>query len=100
MSYYLKLLGSTSGSRTIFKSIRSFSLIQYRGTNGKRYPTELIKRFKSSQLSSKAADIPKVKLQVSDLKRLLSLAKQEKWKITGLALKTFQKKSTNNLLQF
>lgn len=48
----------------------------------------ILKRFKSnSSLSNKAADeakVQKVELKVSDLRRLLSLAKTEKWKISGL----------------
>lgn len=90
MSCYLNLLRSSPHTRLLCRSVRSFSLIHQRSANlvSRRNGTNLFtKRFKSNDsISTKAAGealTQKAKLKVSDLRRLLSLAKREKWKITG-----------------
>lgn len=91
MFYYLNLLRSTSSTRHLCKNIRSFSFIHQNSVNviSKRNGNFnfFSKRLKSNNSpTNKAGQEVKaqtVKLKVSDLRRLLSLAKQEKWKITG-----------------
>jgi hypothetical protein len=52
-------------------------------------PHQIIRRFKSSEATAKnlaetsKSKNPPVKLSKTDLKRLFSLAKKEKWKISG-----------------
>lgn len=90
MSCYLNLLRSPSHVRQMCRGFRSFSLIHQNSVNviSRRNGTNFIsKRFKTNDsLANKAAEEAKpqkVKLNVSDLRRLLSLAKAEKWKIGG-----------------
>lgn len=91
MSCYLNLLKIGPSTRQLHRNFRFFSLIHQNNANAisrKNSSNLILKRFKSnSSLSNKAADeakVQKVKLKVSDLRRLLSLAKTEKWKISGL----------------
>lgn len=90
MSCYMNLLRSSSSTRQMCRNIRSFSFIHLNSANviPKRNGTNLfIKRFKTTDsIPNKAAGevkAQKVKLKASDLMRLLSLAKKEKWKISG-----------------
>jgi hypothetical protein len=92
MFYYLNLLRSPSSTRLLCRNVRSFSFIHQNSVNviSKKNGTNfnfLNKRLKSNNSTSNKAGeevkAQKVKLKASDLKRLLSLAKQEKWKITG-----------------
>lgn len=100
MSCYISLLRSPSSTRQLCQNIRSFSLIHQNSANvipRRNGANFLSKRFKSDNpLSNKPIEevkVTKVKLKVSDLRRLLSLAKKEKWKISGktqeLSLKSF-----------
>lgn len=90
MSCYLSLLKIAPTTRQLHRSFRSLSLIHQNSSNvisRKGSANLILRRFKSnSSTSTKAADetkVQKVKLKVSDLRRLLSLAKSEKWKISG-----------------
>lgn len=90
MSCYVNLLRCSSSTRQICRSFKSFSFIHQNSANviSKRNGTNLlIKRFKTTDsIPNKAAGevkAQKVKLKASDLMRLLSLAKTEKWKISG-----------------
>lgn len=91
MSCYLNLLKIGPSTRQLHRNFRLFSFIHQNSANvisRKKSSNLILKRFKSnSSLSNKAADeakVQKVELKVSDLRRLLSLAKTEKWKISGL----------------
>lgn len=86
----MNLFKIPTSSLQLQRGIRSFSFIHQNSANvlSKRKSTNfLFKRLKSNDsATSKTADgakVEKVKLRASDLKRLLSLAKTEKWKITG-----------------
>lgn len=90
MSCYLNLLRSPSSTRQLCRGIKSFSVIHQNSLNtiSRRNGANLFgRRFTSSEsLTGKAANevkTQKVKLKVSDLRRLLSLARKEKWKISG-----------------
>lgn len=86
MFYYLNLVRCSKGTRQLCHNVRYFSFIHQ--NNIKINGVNSFKRLKSSSSlnASKAGDVVKplkVKLKTSDLRRLLSLAKQEKWKIGG-----------------
>ena len=87
MSCYLNLLKTSSHVRPFFRTTRSFSFSHQNSTNVISRKNFFGKRFKSNDsIQNKAGEevkVQKVKLKASDLRRLLSLAKTEKWKITG-----------------
>lgn len=90
MSCYINLLRGSTNTRHLCRNNRLFSLIDQNSSNviSRKNGTSLIlKRFKSNDSvnnkTAEAAKAQKVNIRVSDLRRLLSLAKKEKWKITG-----------------
>lgn len=92
MSCYMRMLRPSANTRQAFRNIRSFSFIHQSGPSNvlsRRNGTNFFnKRLKSNDsLLNKAGEevkVQKVKLKVSDLRRLLSLAKTEKLKICGI----------------
>jgi hypothetical protein len=90
MFYYLNLLRYSSGTRHLCRNLRPFSFTHPNSANviSKKNGTNLNflnKRLKSSNSKgSEDVKAQRIKLRASDIKRLLSLAKQEKWKITGM----------------
>lgn len=99
MSCYMNLLRPSANTRQAFRIIRPFSFIHQSGRQNvlsRRNGTNLFsKRLKSNDsLQNKVGEevkAQKVKLKVSDLRRLLSLAKAEKLKICGNRFSTFPK---------
>jgi hypothetical protein len=90
MSCFLNLLKSSAGARHLSRNVRTFSFIHHTSTNvvTRRNGINFFsKRFKATDAvpntGAGAVKAVKVKLKVSDLRRLLSLAKNEKWKIAG-----------------
>lgn len=92
MSCYLNLLRPLANTRQAFRCNRSFITFHQcnrsSAVSRKNETNFFIKRLKSNDsLQNKPVEevkVQKVKLKVSDLKRLLSLAKTEKWKIGGI----------------
>lgn len=101
MFQLINLLRSTSKTIVITQNIRSFtSLYQNSGkvifnTNSNFNTTIITRRLKTNKLlRDKVKDETKpqkVKLKSSDLRRLLALAKSEKWKIVGKTYFLFHK---------
>lgn len=91
MFNHLNLLRCSPTTKHLCRNVRSFSFIHQNSANviSKKNGTALkfFSRLKSNNSATKKAGeevkAQKVKLKISDLRRLLSLAKQEKWKITG-----------------
>ena len=89
-SCFVNLLRSSVGARHLSRNVRSFSFIHHNSANifTRRNGINFFsKRFKSTDsvpsTGAGAVKAVKVKLKVSDLRRLLSLAENEKLKITG-----------------
>ena len=87
MFYYLNLVRCSKGTKQLCHNARYFSFIHQNSVK-RNGILNSFKRLKSSNLQnlSTAGEVVKplkVKLKTSDLRRLLSLAKQEKWKIGG-----------------
>lgn len=100
MFNYLKLFKCNSNSSHLYKSIKNFNSIQQKSFNvqirtnnfqiskcNKNTLNVKIKRFNTNDTKANVivneVKVQKVKLKASDLKRLLSLAKSEKWSIAG-----------------
>ncbi|CAO1415225.1 unnamed protein product [Diamesa tonsa] len=100
MFNYLKLFKCNCNSSHLFKSIKNFNSLQQKSFNvqirtnnfqiskcNKNTLNVKIKRFNTNDTKANLivneAKVQKVKLKATDLKRLLSLAKSEKWSIAG-----------------
>lgn len=100
MIQFLNLMRTTTKCVLIAHNIRSFASLHQnsrtviRNTNF-NFNTIITRRIKTNRILREKvkseAKPPKVKLKSSDLKRLLALAKSEKWKIAGENLLISQK---------
>lgn len=104
MFNYLKLFKCNCNSSHLFKNIKNFNSLQQKSFNvqirtnnfqiykcNKNTLNVKIKRFNTNDTKANVivneAKVQKVKLKATDLRRLLSLAKSEKWSIAGILVK-------------
>lgn len=100
MIHLISLMRTTTSRVLITHSIRPITSLQQTSrkvildTNS-NVNAIITRRFRTSRIlrekiiKDEANKPPKVKLRSSDLKRLLSLAKSEKWKIAGASCENF-----------